>query len=208
MGIRSDYLAVADSAVVLLKDPAVAAAWGKPSALEDFSVGGLAFHLANQIFHVPEATPSSGPAISLAENYARAAWVGKDASHEVNVGIRKRSENDATEGVATLVNRVESALAAVRSLIAEAPDDLIVHIKRAGWDLTFDDFLTTRLMELVVHSDDLAVSVGVATPPVSESAARTVVDLLCGIAVRRHGATAVIRALSRAERAPSSVAAF
>ncbi|MEQ7123091.1 maleylpyruvate isomerase N-terminal domain-containing protein [Actinopolymorpha sp. B11F2] len=208
MGVRSDYLAVADSAVALLKGPAVASKWAEPSALEDFSVGGLAFHLANQIFHVPQTTPSFGPAISLAENYARAAWVGKDASHEVNIGIRQRSENDATEGVSTLISQVEAALGEVRALIAEAPEDLVVHIERAGWDLTFDDFLTTRLMELVVHSDDLAVSVGVPTPPVPESAARTVVDLLSGIAVRRHGTTAVIRALSRAERAPSTIAAF
>jgi hypothetical protein len=208
MGVRRDYLAVADSAVALLKDPAVASTWAEPSALEDFSVGGLAFHLANQIFHVLDASPSPGPAISLAENYARAAWVGKGASHEVNVGIRQRSENDATEGVSTLISQVEAALADVRSLIAEAPEDLIVHIERAGWDLTFDDFLTTRLMELVVHSDDLAVSVGVPTPPVPESAASTVVALLSRIAVRRHGATAVIRALSRAERAPSTISAL
>jgi len=36
----------------------------------------------------------------------------------------------------------------------------------------------------------------------------TVVALLARLAVRRHGPVAVIRSLSRAERAPASVAAF
>ncbi|MDZ5443067.1 hypothetical protein U2F26_10035 [Micromonospora sp. 4G57] len=38
--------------------------------------------------------------------------------------------------------------------------------------------------------------------------AETVVDLLSRIALRRHGATDVLRALSRAERAPTSIAAL
>jgi len=35
-----------------------------------------------------------------------------------------------------------------------------------------------------------------------------VLDLLCRLAVHRHGAVAVLRALSRAERAPASIAAL
>jgi hypothetical protein len=35
-----------------------------------------------------------------------------------------------------------------------------------------------------------------------------VVDLLSRLSVQRHGAVAVLRALSRAERAPSTIAAI
>jgi hypothetical protein len=35
-----------------------------------------------------------------------------------------------------------------------------------------------------------------------------VIDLLARLAVRRHGPTAVLRALSRAERAPGTISAF
>jgi hypothetical protein len=76
------------------------------------------------------------------------------------------------------------------------------------WSLLLDDLLTTRMMELAVHSDDLAVSVGIATPAPPERAVDTVIQLLSRLAVRRHGPTAVLRALSRAERAPATVAAF
>jgi hypothetical protein len=64
------------------------------------------------------------------------------------------------------------------------------------------------MMELAVHSDDLAVSVGTATPALRQSAVDTVIDLLSRLAVRRHGPTAVLRALSRAERSPATIAAF
>jgi hypothetical protein len=63
-------------------------------------------------------------------------------------------------------------------------------------------------MEIAVHSDDLAVSVGVETPAFPEEALVPVLGLLTGVALRRHGQVAMLRALSRRERAPVSVAAF
>ncbi|MEV0718676.1 maleylpyruvate isomerase N-terminal domain-containing protein, partial [Asanoa sp. NPDC050611] len=51
---RSAYLEAAAVAVDLLADPAVAKNWAEPSALAEFSVGGLAGHLARQIHLVAE----------------------------------------------------------------------------------------------------------------------------------------------------------
>jgi hypothetical protein len=64
------------------------------------------------------------------------------------------------------------------------------------------------MLELVIHGDDLAYSVGLATPAFPARAVETVVDLLSRIALRRHGPTAVLRALSRSERAPVSISAL
>jgi hypothetical protein len=64
------------------------------------------------------------------------------------------------------------------------------------------------MLELIVHSDDLAHSVGVPTPQFPAEAVQTVVDVLTRIALRRHGQTAVLRALSRSERAPASISAL
>jgi hypothetical protein len=50
--------------------------------------------------------------------------------------------------------------------------------------------------------------VGLDAPPLPQGAVDTVVDLLARLAVRRHGPTAVIRAFSRAERAPAAINAF
>jgi hypothetical protein len=74
--------------------------------------------------------------------------------------------------------------------------------------MRLDDLLVTRMMELAVHADDLAVSVGIETPALPPTSVETVVDLLSRLALRRHGPTAVLRALSRAERAPATITAF
>ena len=50
MSVTDGYLAAADQAVALLREPDVAAAWDQPSALAEMTVGGLAGHLAYQIF--------------------------------------------------------------------------------------------------------------------------------------------------------------
>ena len=76
------------------------------------------------------------------------------------------------------------------------------------WALRLDDFLTTRMMEIAVHSDDLACSAGVPTPQLPDAVLDPVFALLSRLAARRHGAPALLRALTRAERAPATVAAF
>ena len=65
-----------------------------------------------------------------------------------------------------------------------------------------------RMMEIAVHADDLAVSVGLATPALPDAVLDPVFALLTRLSIRRHGTVALLRALSRAERAPASVTAF
>lgn len=84
----------------------------------------------------------------------------------------------------------------------------VVHLPWGPWSLSLDDFLITRMLEITVHCDDLACSVGVETPTQPSAVVDPVVALLSQLAVQRHGATAVLRALSRAERAPDTIAAI
>jgi hypothetical protein len=83
-----------------------------------------------------------------------------------------------------------------------------VHIPWQGWSLTTEDFVASRLMEMLVHADDLAASVGLPTPDFPERAAAETMRLLTAVSVDRHGQAAVVRALSRPQRAPASVSAF
>jgi uncharacterized protein (TIGR03083 family) len=208
---RDHFLATARSAADLLREPAVAAAWGEPSALPEFSVGGLAAHLAYQILVVPPilaGPPAGEETVSLLDHYGRVRWIGAALDDEFNVRIRQGGERDAAEGPAALVARVDAAVKEVADGLAAAPE-VPVRIPLWGpWSLLLEDMLITRMMELAVHSDDLAVSVGIETPTLPRGAIDSVVDLLSRLAVRRHGPTAVLRALSRAERAPDSIAAI
>jgi hypothetical protein len=60
-------------------------------------------------------------------------------------------------------------------------------------------------VELVVHIDDLAGSVGLPTPDLPDLATDLVISCLAGVARRRHGDLEVVRALARHERAHSDV---
>jgi hypothetical protein len=189
----------------------VAAGWAGPSALPEWGVGGLAGHLAYQVLALPAALAGpvpTEPVVPLLEHYARVMWVGADLDDDINLRIRRGGEQAAAEGPAALADRVGAALHALAGELASAPDRP-VRIPLCGrWSLRLDDLLVTRMMELAVHADDLAVSVGLPTPALPPGAADAVLDLLSRLAVRRHGPTAVLRALSRAERAPTSIAAF
>jgi Mycothiol maleylpyruvate isomerase N-terminal domain len=213
--VREAYLEAAASALALISAREVAAAWHTPSALTGFRVDGLAGHLAWQVLCVPRAlaaTLATGPdgtgPISLDEHYARSRWLDSGIDDESNVGIRSFGEDLAADGADALTSHTGTVLAELRAALpAEAPDRT-VRLPWAEWSLTLDDLLITRTMEIAVHADDLAVSVGVATPALAPAALAPVFDLLTRLAVRRHGPTAVLRALSRAERAPATISAF
>lgn len=211
MPVREDFLATARVAAGLLREPAVAAVWGEPSALAEFSVGGLAAHLAYQVLAIPEilAQPvPEEPVVPVLQHYARVPWIDAGLDGEINVRIRRGGERIAAAGPAVLTGQLDTTLADLAGSLAAAPNRPVRIPFWGPWSLLLDDMLVTRMMELAVHADDLAVSAGVPTPPLPPAAVDTVVDLLSRLAVRRHGPTAVIRALSRAERAPATIAAF
>lgn len=207
--IRQAYLDAATVATTLLAEPAVAAAWPAPSALARLSVGGLAAHLAGQITQVPpvlDAGSPQDPAVSLAEHFRRSTWTDGDLDSELNTGIRLSSEQAAAPGPAAVLARAGAALVELSTRLAAEPADRVIALPWGPWALTLDDYLVTRVLEVAVHCDDLAVSVGVTTPVLPAAALAPVLDVLCLMSVRRHGALAVLRAFSRAERAPRTVA--
>lgn len=205
------YLAAARNVATLLREPAVAENWDKPSALAKLTVGGLAAHLARQIRQVPAVLDQPVPdrdVLPVLEHYTRSRWVGADLDSEVNAGVRQRAGTDSSVGPDGLAAAVDADLAALHDRLPRLPADRPVHLPWGPWSLTLDDFLTTRLLEISIHSDDLAVSVGVPTPDLPPAAVDVVVGLLARLAVHRHGAIPVLRALGRAERAPASIAAI
>ncbi|WP_030155995.1 maleylpyruvate isomerase N-terminal domain-containing protein [Glycomyces sp. NRRL B-16210] len=206
--VRSQYLAAAQTGLDLLARPEVADQWGGPSALEDFSVGGLAAHLANQILSAVQAidTDYTGrPRRSLYEHFFGAPWLAAGPEAAANVAIRGGGERLAETGPAGVHAAAAAALATLRERLpgvaADAPGG------NASWAYatTFDEFLVTRIMELVVHADDLACSVAVDTPEFDQDAFDTAAAVLTRLAAHRHGQANVVRALARAERAPASI---
>jgi hypothetical protein len=209
--IMTAYLDAADCTARVLADPMVGAAWPAPSSLADMTVGALAGHLARQIFNVQVAIASADRAdspISLLEHYQRVEWIGAGHDDEANVSIRRSSEREAADGPGPLAARAAGAVRELRTELAGLTADRPVFLPWGPWSLALDDLLRTRLLEIAVHHDDLACSVGARIEDLPAVATDAAVALLATLAVRKHGAAAVLRALSRAERAPATIAAF
>ncbi|SNY53235.1 Mycothiol maleylpyruvate isomerase N-terminal domain-containing protein [Paractinoplanes atraurantiacus] len=204
------YLETAASACAFLGLPAVAERWDDPSALARLRTGPLAAHLASQLVQVPPVldAPVTGDRVSLSEHFARSTWTDGDLDSEVNTYIRRISEDAATAGHAAVTDAAGAALAQLRHRLPAEEPDRAVQLPFGPWSLTLADYLTTRLLELTVHVDDLAASVGAEPPAMPPAALDTTIGVLCRLAVERHGAPAVLRALSRAERAPRTIAAL
>jgi hypothetical protein len=193
----------------LLRSPELAARWAAPSALDDFRVSGLAGHLGRAVFtverHLDTPMVAGLPRVDAVSYYALTFDDGPD--DPVRRRIRDRGEEDAGTGPTDLAERFDAARSRLAPRLSSLPaDHPVVVFDR--WQLRLDECLLTRLLELVVHLDDLAVSLDVPTPAVSAAAADAVITTLARIAMARHGATALTRALARHERAPSSVSAF
>jgi hypothetical protein len=210
-GTRADFLSLARSTGHLLRAPQVTTAWTRPSALPELRVGDLAGHLAYQILVVPPALAgpaATEPTVALLEHFARVRWIGAGIDDDISVRIRRDAAEVGAEGPAALSARVSAAVEQLARDLPAAPDGPVHLPLWGGWSTTLDDMLVTRMVELAVHCDDLAVSVGVETPTLAPGAVTAVLDVLTRLAVRRHGAVAVLRALSRAERAPATIAAL
>ncbi len=208
---RTSFVVAAGTAVELASRPEVRTAWDAESACAGMTVGGLAEHLVAQAastVRLLEAAPVDEQPIPLLEHYARAAWVRSGPEDEANTGIRDDSNAAAKAGPDPVLAVARAAVERLPEVLDTRRDPDQVRIPWQGWSLSTDDFLTTRAMEVVVHSDDLASSVDLDTPDFPDDVVADVLRLLTGVAVRRHGQTALVRALSRPQRAPGAVSAF
>jgi hypothetical protein len=202
----------ADLVTDLVTRPEVRPAWARESACAGMTVGGLTRHLISQPVNVVALLQGGGgpgagvETIAVLEHYARADWVRQDLDGEANRSVRETADREAAEGPDAAMSLLAQARAELESVLSDAPQT--TYIPWQGWSLATDDFLVTRLMEMVVHADDLAASIDVPTPDFGTSVLDPVFRLLTGISLRRHGQDALVRTLARPQRAPSSVSAF
>jgi len=201
--VRAAYLRTLDTARDVVAAPEVATAWDRPSVLAEFSVRGLAGHLARAGTLVEQYLDAGFPeqthVVADAAEYYEIAAAPADPAAPVNVGIRERGEAAAVAGPAAVVAVLDAARASLGTRLAAEPADVRIAVT-AGMVLPLDEYLVTRIVELATHTDDLAVSVGLPTPEPDPVAARLAVDCLVTLGRRRHGDVAVLRALTRRER--------
>lgn len=203
LDVRGAYLRTIDRARDVLSSSEVPGAWDRDSVLAKFTVRGLAGHLTRAGTLVEEYLDAGIPershdVVDAAGYYERAALTS-DVDDALNTSIRERGEAEADVGYPTLLADFAAARERLATRLAAEPADARIAV-RGGALLPLDEYLVTRIVELVVHTDDLAVSVGVPAPEPDPVAATLAIHALVSLARRRHGDGAVIRALTRRER--------
>lgn len=207
---RSAVIAAVDQLTGLVASAEVADAWEQESALPGMTVGGLARHLVSQpecaVEFLVAPIPPDARVLTLVGHYDRVDWLHAPVEAAENTSIRDDFNQMGSAGHTESVQ----VLARSREHLGSAIDaaGLVTYVPWQDCALQTDDFLVVRLMEIVVHADDLAYSVGVATPPFGPEALEPVLALLAALAAQRRGQNAVLRALSRHGRSTGSVSAF
>jgi len=152
--------------------------------------------------------PVTSSTVDVLEHYRLVRWRGAPLDEPTSRQIRSAADALALEGAAQLLDVAGRQLSQVTLDLAQRSPQDIVQAPWAQWSVTLADFLLTRLLEIVVHVDDLAVSVGITTPPLADDLVTDVLHLLVDLAADRHGPVPVLRGLARTERAPTSIAAL
>jgi hypothetical protein len=208
--IVDSYLATAQVAAALLREPGIGHHWSDSSALPEYRISGLAGHLASAtVLRVAEALDAEVPdqePVDAVQYFASAYVPGPSPHHPAHQRIRGIAEDVAADGQDDLLGRFDATLGDLaRRLPTESPDRLVFATQRV---LRLDQWLLTRLIELAVHMDDLAVSVDVETPTLPPEAGDLVLTALVRIAAAHYGEVPVLRSLSRRERAAVTISAF
>jgi uncharacterized protein (TIGR03083 family) len=199
MEILELYLAGTRAVREALADPAVVAAWDEPSVLEEQTVGSLAGHLARTGAWILDEFLSAGEPDGpvdfddVATFYVTLLPTQDDPIHQ---GIRDRGAALAAQGAATLAATVDERMPGIEAALRTLPEDHELTVT-GGNVMTLGQYLVTRVVEQVVHLDDLARSVGREPWPLPEEALRLVAEIGLDIARLRHGSDAVVRALFR-----------
>jgi hypothetical protein len=172
------------------------------------SVGALCGHLIRATgsveVYLDRPEPETEP-VSPAEYYATALSDPEQSGSAPNLesalhtAIRERSVQEAVGGPAEVVERSQTVLDRLTDRLEAEVDDRRVEVFK-GISLLLDDYLITRMIELAVHTDDLASSLGLPTPVMPPLVMDLAIETLVDVGRLRHGDVAVLRSLTRRER--------
>jgi hypothetical protein len=208
-GLVDAFSAAGQATAAVVGSPEVAAAWDARSALEGYRVGELAAHtlLATARLEavLAEAPPAEPTVVDLAGFFGpnRVDDAGIDAG--LHPLIRAAAADAAERGPEAVAVELGAVLDRLRAVLPPADPTRLVSVVNVRHGATpLGTYLRTRVVELVVHGDDLAASVGLAYE-VPSAAADVTLEACLELARARSGDGAVIRGFTRRERAEPDV---
>jgi len=203
--IRSLVVGAVETAADVIGEAAVADRWDHPSALEGMTVGALCAHLvraAGATIAYLDRTPTDrqpDDELLTPVTYFRAALEAP-----IHDRIKDVSADEAAIGQQAMAAKCRQLAADLASRFAAEPEDRLL-MALGGRTLTLDDFCRTRLIEVLLHIDDLVASTGTDRPALDPRGPLEVIEICVGIGIDRHGVWGLLEALARAERSEGTV---
>lgn len=211
--ILAAFLGTAERVERMLGSKAVAEHWDVPSALEGYTVAGLAGHLGRGVLTVEQyieapAPPEDAELTDAAGYLTTVLGTHDPIDSDFHRAVRARSFEASTIGAPALAREVGRARQHLAQHLDGAAMGRRIEVLQ-GVVITVEEYLRTRLVELVVHADDLAVSIGKGNEQeLQPDAYEEVALVLVQVAVRRQGGLSVVRGLARRERHPEPIRAL
>ena len=206
------------SAVDWLRDLVVRAevvdAWSEPSAVAHYSVGGVAAHAVHGVLWLEQLLKDAEPVglrrVKVAE-YLGLNRVEGEVDDPFGASLRSAAEAFAQTGAHIVAAALAVSRDELATLLSVAPAARAVPVIRvAGAYAPLSEYVQTRILEAVVHGDDVACSVPDMEAPDPPSAAVAVCLKVCmELAQTRVGELESLRAFTRVERAiPEALRVF
>ncbi len=203
--IRDVFIDAAKRAVDVVEDDRVSNSWDGPSSLEGYSIGELAAHLCRAIVTVDgylnagSASIADGSDLDAPDYFLFALGDHDPIDSDHHHGIRQRSADMAASGRSDVLDATRGALdrLSVALPVTGSPFTLSVF---GGARMELDEYLRTRIVELCVHTDDLAASIDGLEAELSAEAWRVARETLVELAARKSGDRELALGLSRRER--------
>jgi hypothetical protein len=200
------YLSAVDWLRGILRRSEIAEAWGQPSAVPDYTVGGMAAHAVHGVVWLEQLLKDTEPAglrpVTIAGFFGLNRVEG-DAVDPFAASLRAAAEAFALTGATVVTAACTTARDELVELLDGASSARAVPVIRAaGGQVSLCDYVRTRVLEVVVHGDDIVCSVpGLTVPDPPSGALEVSLGVCLEMARARVGDLGALRAFTRAERA-------
>lgn len=200
-------LAALPYAEAVLRRAEVAAAWAESSALAGFTVGGVGGHLLRAAQRTEPTLDGAAPVAPGVETAALSDWYldnriasPADLDEDIARFIREDGERAGARGPTAVADELAALGARLAERLPLVTTDRTVTVVRTATPVLVADYLASRVLEVVVHADDVAASAGIEPGPLPPTVADAAAAFLLRLARARSGDLAVVRAMTRADR--------
>ena len=208
------YLGAVDWLRGILSRAEVVDSWSRPSAVALYTVGGIAAHAVHGVLWLEQVLKDAEPVglrrVKVPE-YLGLNRVDGGNDDPFGASLRSAAEAFAETGARIVAAALTVSRDELVPLLSGAPATRAVPVIRmAGAYAPLSEYLPTRILEAIVHGDDVASSVpGIQFPEPPPEAVAVCLNVCMELARARVGDLESLRAFTRVERAiPEALRVF